>query len=739
MSGSISLQQPSSKKLNINLSKVSNGLVWLLLSTLLLVPSAPRAHAVSDGDVNCSVGGSFTVTNNVVVQNNSCAGIADIPDGVTAINHDVFGLNNDDLTGVVIPQSVLTIGPNAFASNHALKNVTFSPGSHLISIGEGAFSYAGTNVQDGLSTISFPSSLETISATAFLNSRYLSHITFEDGSHLNSIGVSAFSGTCLDVLTLPPSLHQIGDSAFWGWGTTCLTDITFLGDIPTGGTDRISPTSPQGWVPVSNSTWDSEVTSGSWRGLSLRRGVGPVAVPPTIQNIESGSTLSGMVGYHFSYTLNFTSSTPATVSISSGTLPSSLSLNSSTGEIYGDPSSAESATVSILVTDSNNETATISGITFDIQPHSAITFNTTKNALDHSDSNDSSTISTNAPSVFGAGLFYSDTSTPLGLWDFENVGNFFLNWGSPIVISSNWTQNGRATFIIRIYPPGTSNPDTTTNFLTSTTVEIYPTSSFPLSFSFPISNATLTGQVGLGQAESIAFIGGTAPESATVTNGSLPPGLVLDSNTNQISGTPTLAGTYVFDLTASDSAGESATSTNVRFVIAPSSNNSAPQSTPIPDPVQQSLITSPPPIVVSSDTNTVITVTGTFVEKVLNIQVNGSNIPQGSWTQTASTLSFAVAKISNENISVVIFNGAVPVLSVQSIALTQQMINPPAVKSVETSTVQTRAPANLQLATSTPSTGKSHAKVLSIKCVRGKNAKTVQAAKPLCPRGYVKK
>lgn len=73
--------------------------------------------------------------------------------------------------------------------------------------------------------------------------------------------------------------------------------------------------------------------------------------------ITSGSSLSGLVARDFSFTLEATGgTTPYAWTVSSGSLPSGLSLNSSTGAITGAPTSAGITIFSITVTDDNSAT-----------------------------------------------------------------------------------------------------------------------------------------------------------------------------------------------------------------------------------------------------------------------------------------------------------------------------------------------------------------------------------------------
>lgn len=72
------------------------------------------------------------------------------------------------------------------------------------------------------------------------------------------------------------------------------------------------------------------------------------------------------------------------------------------------------------------------------------------------------------------------------------------------------------------------------------------------------------GTVGTAYSETISASGGTAPYTFAVTAGALPPGLSLDSATGEISGTPTLAGTFSFVITATDA--NNCTGSRVYFI-----------------------------------------------------------------------------------------------------------------------------------------------------------------------------
>jgi hypothetical protein len=67
------------------------------------------------------------------------------------------------------------------------------------------------------------------------------------------------------------------------------------------------------------------------------------------------------------------------------------------------------------------------------------------------------------------------------------------------------------------------------------------------------------GVTAVAYSQTLVATGGVAPFNWTVTNGTLPPGITLDPVFGILAGTPTLAGTYFFTVTVTDSRGAPAT------------------------------------------------------------------------------------------------------------------------------------------------------------------------------------
>lgn len=150
-------------------------------------------------------------------------GVIDIPDTVTssgqhytvtAIGDSAFNPSHTitKVSSVFIPATVTSIGRLAFRCCKSLATVTFAEGSHLKSIGVSAFS--GTDSAHPIfKEIQIPDSVETIGTNAFHNCQDLESITLP--ASLETIESSAFS-SCrkLSEIRLPASLKAIQSSVF---------------------------------------------------------------------------------------------------------------------------------------------------------------------------------------------------------------------------------------------------------------------------------------------------------------------------------------------------------------------------------------------------------------------------------------------------------------------------------------------------------------------------------------------
>ncbi|GHV60082.1 hypothetical protein AGMMS49587_00420 [Spirochaetia bacterium] len=122
------------------------------------------------------------------------------------IDNDVTAINacfaNNEITDLVLPDSVTAIAPSAFQSN-LLKSVKLPKGLTCIEYAVFCNNY--------LEDIEIPNSVTLIDAYAFTSNR-LTNVKLPEG--LEKIGGCAFMKNCLTRIEVPDSVTEIGADAF---------------------------------------------------------------------------------------------------------------------------------------------------------------------------------------------------------------------------------------------------------------------------------------------------------------------------------------------------------------------------------------------------------------------------------------------------------------------------------------------------------------------------------------------
>ena len=152
---------------------------------------------------NAGGGGSCYIVNGGVLTNGSaCSGEVSIDNSVTSIGEDAFK-NNLNLTSIIIPSSVNSIGRAAFWGT-SLTTIVIPNG--VTSISDELFRTTAT-----LTSVTIPNTVTSIGDAAFGNTG-LTSIAIPNS--MRSIGASAFENTSLNSVIIPNGVTSLGAKAF---------------------------------------------------------------------------------------------------------------------------------------------------------------------------------------------------------------------------------------------------------------------------------------------------------------------------------------------------------------------------------------------------------------------------------------------------------------------------------------------------------------------------------------------
>ncbi|MCL1526428.1 putative Ig domain-containing protein [Xanthomonas nasturtii] len=315
-------------------------------------------------------------------------------------------------------------------------------------------------------------------------------------------------------------------------GTAPYTFALSAGTLPAGLT--LSGTGVLSGTPTASGSFNFTVTatdsggsptSGS-RAYTLTVAGATVTLPAT-------SLPAGTAGQAYASALNPATGgiAPYTYAVTAGSLPAGITLNGSSGALTGTPSTVGTFAFTVTATDSTSNTPSqgtrsyalnIAAPSIVVAPSTlpSATRGTAYSQLLSASGGTAPYTYTLASGTLPAGITLASNGTLSGTATVEGSFNF------TVTATDAGSFTGNQAYSLTVAGPNLVLPAST-----------LPAGTAGQAYSAAITPAT----------------GGTAPYSYALTGGVLPTGVVVDVATGTLSGTPTVAGTFNFTLTVSDS------------------------------------------------------------------------------------------------------------------------------------------------------------------------------------------
>ena len=233
--------------------------------------------------------------------------------------------------------------------------------------------------------------------------------------------------------------------------------------------------------------------------------------------------------------------------VTSGTLPAGLSLNSGSGVISGTPTGASSSSVTVEVTDAAGNSAS-RAISITVAPPPPLTITTTSLPGGTNGTPYTQTLQASG-GVSPYTWLLTSGSLPPG-----------LTLSSNGVISGTPSGTTTTTFTFTISVTDSETPTHATRTATLSIAVTQP----PLSI---VTTSLVPGSVGNPYSQTLQAIGGMPPYTWSIILGTLPTGLILNPATGSITGTATATGSSTITVNVTDSAHTTVTSQPLTIVI----------------------------------------------------------------------------------------------------------------------------------------------------------------------------